>query len=71
MLSFLMGYTSMSNDPIKAIKEFKKQGYTIALSIDSTRPTYAVEVSTQHDVKRFTIPMEQVSYQALHNVIRG
>ncbi len=59
----------MSLDLIKTLKEFKKKGYTMCLSVDSTRPVYAVELSTQQDVKRFTIPVESVSYQALHDLV--
>lgn len=61
----------MGKDPIKTIKEYKKKGYVVAVSIDSTRPIYAVEMRTPLDVQRFTIPIDDIPYKTLHNAVRG
>lgn len=56
---------------VKTIKEHIKKGYIVELSVDSHRPIYAVNMSAQHDVKRFTIPINKVSYDLLHKAVRG
>jgi hypothetical protein len=61
----------MSNDPVKTIKEYKRKGYHVSLYVDSSRPTYAIEMTNQGDVKRFTVPIDQVSYKTLHDIVRG
>ncbi len=61
----------MTNDPVKTIKEYRKKGYIVSLHVDSTRPIYAVEMCAQNDVQRFTVPINKVSYQSLHNAVRG
>ena len=58
-------------DPVKTIKEYKEKGYTIELSVDSMRNTYAVKMMTQHDVRRFTIPIKNMPIQLLHDALRG
>lgn len=59
----------MSLNPIKVIKEFRKMGYTAELSLDSARSFYTINLTSQNDVKRLTIPMSSVSIQELHAAI--
>lgn len=61
----------MNSSPINTIKEYRKKGYAISLHVDSSRPHYAVEMSDQHDVKRFTVPIKSISYKALLSAVRG
>ncbi len=59
------------NDPVKTIKEFRKKGYIVELSVDSSRPQYTIYATAQDDVQRIIIPIDKVSFQSLHNAVRG
>lgn len=60
----------MGKDPVKTIREFRKKGYIVELTVDSSRPIYAVEMSAQHDVQRFTVPIDKVDFAKLLNAVR-
>lgn len=61
----------MTKDPAKTIKEYRKKGYIVSLHVDSTRPIYAVEMTAQNDVQRFTVPIEKVAFKTLLDAVRG
>lgn len=61
----------MGKDPVKTIREYRKKGYIVELSVDSLRSTYAINVTAPNDIQRFTIPIEKYSIQTLHNAVRG
>ena len=58
-------------DPVKLIKEYRKKGYIIELSVDSARPVYSIYMTATNDVQRLSVPIDKVSFQSLHNAVRG
>jgi len=58
-------------DPIKTIREYRKKGYLVELSVDSLRSTYSINASTPNDIQRFTIPVEKYAIKTLHDAVRG
>lgn len=60
-----------SNNLLKIIKDYKAQGYNIAFTVDSSRDNYSIDMSTQHDVRRISIPLKAVSVETLHKLVRG
>ena len=61
----------MLKDPVKAIKEYKKQGYHIELQADSSRDHFTINIMNQHAFRSFSVPSKKISIQKLHDALRG